>query len=177
VSAAFPPPGERRVGGAVLKLGLAVLAVIVLAGGAYGAVKWATTRDDQDPVAAGSGTPSASTGGTAGGTANRPAEETPAPVRRNSITVAVLNGTGVAGLAARELEQVERLGYTTGAKDNAGVSRSASIVLYPSGKRRSAQLVAKDLKISDVQPIDGATASRAGDADVVVIVGEDQATS
>ena len=57
------------------------------------------------------------------------------------------------------------------------MSRSASIVLYPSGKRRSAALVAKDLKISDVQPIDAAIASRAGDADVVVVVGEDQATS
>ena len=119
---------------------------------------------------------------TGGGTAKaqtKHAKKAPAPINPKSITVAVLNGTTVTGLAATVADKVEQAGFTRGNTTNALTQgqQAESVVEYSKGNLRAAQLVAKKLGISQKEPIDPQTQSVAGDATVTVIVGADKATS
>lgn len=99
-----------------------------------------------------------------------------APLVRGKITVAVLNGTTVPGLAAQIADQVEGAGFKRGTVTNAAdQQRSVTTVYYAPAGRRAAKEIAKISKIADVQPIDSGTQAIAGqDAAVVVVVGADR---
>jgi hypothetical protein len=100
-----------------------------------------------------------------------------APVKPSKITVAVLNGTGIPGLAAQIGDRVEADGFTKGTVSNAppaGGQRANSVAMYAAGHQRDAQAVAKKLRIKTVAPVDSDSQSIAGDATVVVIVGSDK---
>ena len=90
--------------------------------------------------------------------------------------MAVLNGTSVNGLAGNVGSDVEASGYVLGPvrSTTPGVERTA--VLYADGEKRAAQKVARDLGVdkATVEPVDRETRRLAGDADVVVIAGEDR---
>jgi hypothetical protein len=100
-----------------------------------------------------------------------------APVKPGKITVAVLNGTGIPGLAAQIGDRVDADGFTLGTVSNAsqaGGQRTGSVAMYASGHKRDAQIVARKLRIATVTPVDASSQGIAGDATVVVIVGSDK---
>lgn len=116
-------------------------------------------------------------GGDDGGetSAGRDAQETQAPINPSTVTVSVLNGTTVPGLAAQIGDEVESAGFQRGNVANAlDQQRTTSTVLYSEGADREAKLVAKKLGIATVEPIDPDSAALGGNASVVVIVGSDQ---
>jgi hypothetical protein len=99
----------------------------------------------------------------------------PAAIERSQVMVAVLNGTSVNGLAGKVGSDLEAGGYELGAVSSTTPGVEESVALYSPGRRAAAEKVARDLGIAPVKPLDRATARLAGDADVVVIAGEDRA--
>jgi hypothetical protein len=175
--AAAPPPREGTSTRAVVLT--AVIGVLVLGGIAFGLTRLLGGDDGQpakpptvasttpEPPARGTGTPE--------GTA------TPA-LTKDTMKVAVYNGTAVPGLAGSIRDQLRSQGYNP---NNLGADtytpnqqRQASVVMYERGARAGAQTVAKDLGISSIQLIDSATQQliqQSGNRwDVVVIVGADK---
>jgi LytR cell envelope-related transcriptional attenuator len=101
---------------------------------------------------------------------------TPA-VAPDKITVAVLNGTSIPGLAAQVGDRVDAEGFTLGTVSNASPSqgqRANSVAMYAAGHERDASRVARKLGIHNVERIDANSRQIAGDASVVVIVGSDK---
>jgi hypothetical protein len=99
------------------------------------------------------------------------------PVAPDKITVAVLNGTSIPGLAAQVGDRVDAEGFTLGTVSNASQSsgqRANSVALYAPGHASDARRVAKRLGIGNVTRVDQNTQAIAGDASVVVIVGTDK---
>jgi hypothetical protein len=95
----------------------------------------------------------------------------------DKITVAVLNGTSIPGLAAQVGDRVDAEGFTLGTVSNASQSqgqRVNSVAMYASGHRRDAEQVAKKLNIGSVSRVDSGSQQIAGDASVVVVVGTDK---
>lgn len=94
------------------------------------------------------------------------------------VTVAVLNGTSVNGLAGKVGSDIESAGYRLGAITSASPDFAQTTVLYADGEKRAAQKVARELGLDkqSVEPVDGESRRLAGDADVVVIAGEDRAS-
>ena len=98
-----------------------------------------------------------------------------APINPTTVTVSVLNGTTVPGLAAQIGDEVETAGFQRGNVANAlDQQRTTSVVLYADGADREARLVARKLGISTIEPIDPDSQALGGNASVVVIVGADQ---
>jgi hypothetical protein len=100
-----------------------------------------------------------------------------APVQRGKITVAVLNGTTIPGLAAQVSDQLQKGGFKRGSVTNASdQQRPATQVAYAPGYKRAGDEVAGLLKIrSAAQPMDAGTQAIAGpDAAIVVTVGTDR---
>ena len=110
-----------------------------------------------------------------GSTADRAEEAPQAPVNPSTVTVSVLNGTTVPGLAAQIGDEVESAGFQRGNVANAlDQQRTTSVVLYAEGADREAKIVARRLGINTVEPIDPDSQALGGNASVVVIVGADQ---
>jgi hypothetical protein len=98
-----------------------------------------------------------------------------APINPTTVTVSVLNGTTVPGLAAQIGDEVESAGFQRGNVANAiDQQRTDSVVLYAEGADREARLVGRKLGIEQIEPVDPDSQALAGNASVVVIVGEDQ---
>jgi hypothetical protein len=91
------------------------------------------------------------------------------------VTVTVLNGTSVTGLADKVSDDVEANGFELGGIGDSERTSDTTRVLYEEGHRKEAKLVARDLGVDDVRPIDRASGAAAEGADVVVIAGEDRA--
>ena len=100
----------------------------------------------------------------------------PGAVVPEDVTVSVLNGTSVPGLAAKVGDDVEANGFEL-AEIGTSDPVDSTVVLYAEGQEREAKRVAKQLGRVRVRAIDAATAREAGDVDVVVIAGEDRAGS
>ncbi|MBV9006758.1 MAG: LytR C-terminal domain-containing protein, partial [Solirubrobacterales bacterium] len=105
--------------------------------------------------------------------------------RPSSVTVAVLNGTGVAGLARRVATRLVTAGYKQGTVTNASdQTHTATVIAYLPNHRNDALKVASSLKLGPgaVQPVDAGTQQVACPpgmtcaADVVVTVGTDLAS-
>lgn len=101
----------------------------------------------------------------------------PAPIDRPQVTVAVLNGTSVNGLAGLVGTDVRASGYDLGTVSSTSPGAEKTVVLYANGEKRAARKVAKDLQVNEVKPIGAESRRLAGDADVVVIAGLDRAES
>jgi hypothetical protein len=108
------------------------------------------------------------------GSAPEPTVEEGGVVKRD-VEVAVLNGTAVAGLAAKVGDDVSTNGYELGAVTNSQTPAEETFVMFERGHEEEAQAVANDLGLKDVSPIDSEAASLADGADVVVVAGEDRA--
>ena len=164
---AIPPrPGSKRArsGPDPRYIALAVVGVLVIGAGAAIGIPKLLDEDDPAPAQRASKQPAEDT------TAAQPAA---AP---DEITVSVLNGTTVPGLAAQVGDQVENEGFVLGNVTNAAEQQRAdSVVMYAPGHTRDARLVARRLRLSrSVEPVDPDSRGLAGDATVVVVVGQDQ---
>jgi hypothetical protein len=98
------------------------------------------------------------------------------PIDPSTVTVAVLNGTTVTGLAGTTGQKVVASGFRLGNVATASQQqRAESVVLYRPGQSRQARAVARKLGISQIEPVDAQSASLAGAASVIVVVGADKA--
>ena len=166
-----PPPADTPVKRNPVYIALAVAGVLVLgAGAAIGVPKLVSGgSSDNSPAKKHAAAKTAA--------AQRP------PLVPAKITVSVLNGTTVPGLAAQIGDQVQSDGFNLGnTAQVAGIlegtkaQQANSVVMYASGHAREARFVAKRLHLTGgVEAIDQNSRQLAGDATVVVVAGEDQA--
>jgi LytR cell envelope-related transcriptional attenuator len=99
-----------------------------------------------------------------------------ASINPANVTVAVLNGTTIAGLAALVGEEARGDGFTLGTVTNAAQTNQAkSEVRYRAGQKNAATAVARKLDIGTIKPVDPLSADLAGSFDVLVLVGADRA--
>jgi LytR cell envelope-related transcriptional attenuator len=106
-------------------------------------------------------------------TRNTQAKEPARPLLpRRSISVAVLNGNGVAGAAAAQASRVRARGYMIGQVGNAPRSGyGRSVIMYRAGRRPEAFRLARDLRIRIVSPLDGLRPRDLLGAHLAVVVG------
>jgi len=102
----------------------------------------------------------------------------PGAIDPGEVTVAVLNGTSVGGLAGRVAADVVSAGFVEGEVTATEPGFAKTTVLYAPGQKPAAQKVARKLGVDEglVEPVDRRSRELAGDADVVVIAGEDRAS-
>jgi hypothetical protein len=150
-------------------IALIVGSVVILAAATLGALR---LTDNNDSSSGGSadrlGGPTAK--GDGGGRRSSRVNVNP-----SDVTVAVLNGTTIAGLAAQVGDEAKADGFTVGTVTNAArTDASRSEVLYRKGKKEAARAVAQRLKIRTIAPVDPLSSELAGSFDVVVLVGADR---
>jgi hypothetical protein len=90
------------------------------------------------------------------------------------ITVSVLNGTAVPGLAAKVSETIHENGFKRGTIGTSRKQYQQTVVMFGGGEKRAAERVAHVLGVTPVQRIDRATRAVAGSAGVAVIAGADR---
>lgn len=92
---------------------------------------------------------------------------------RSTISVAILNGSGESGLAARTAESAREIGYQTVSEGNAPSPVSTDIVLHRQGSAPRAARVAEDLGLPapELASADDPALAAAPDAEVVVLLG------
>ncbi|MGZ6697273.1 MAG: LytR C-terminal domain-containing protein, partial [Solirubrobacteraceae bacterium] len=174
-----PPDGPRR---SYRTIAAIVAGVVVLAAaGGLAAAKILGGGSDNSPSAPntvaqpGGGSSSGSSGSSKGGSSSK---ATP-PVNRRALTVAVLNGTTVTGLARSASDKVVAKGYKQGtvASDTTNQQRQTTQVLYDGSQRAAALDVAKILGVlsSSVAKMDANAKLAAAGAQVIVFVGADKA--
>jgi hypothetical protein len=118
-----------------------------------------------------------SSGGSGGKTAKseKTSKQTAQKVTPGEIEVAVLNGTSVPGLAATFGDKVEGKGFELGAVTNSDSQFENSVVMFKKGREPEAKQVAKGLSIDKVEPMTAEVSEVSGEANVSVVVGEDNA--
>jgi hypothetical protein len=149
-------------------LALIVVGLLVVGGGAAYGVSELLSEEEAS-------TPATRAGGGSEGGAETP--RAAAPVNPSTVTVSVLNGTSVGGLAAQIGDKVEVKGFQLGNVTNAAEraeEQAESVALYVPGARREAVAVARALGIGQTEEADQQSRSLAGNASVIVIVGLDQ---
>jgi LytR cell envelope-related transcriptional attenuator len=99
-----------------------------------------------------------------------------AAVKPSNVTVAVLNGTTVPGLAAALSDQIAAAGFKQGTINNFSDQQLAeSVVQYAPGHEAEAKAVSRSVGISRLEPVTATSRALAGDATVIVIAGADKA--
>jgi LytR cell envelope-related transcriptional attenuator len=186
-TAVIPPPSRppwyRRLLANPLYAVLAVAGVLILGGAAaFGITQLAGDGDgasseaDQRAGGASGEDPqgeSSEDGGRNGGATARKG----AAVKPGNVTVAVLNGTTVPGLAATLADQVTAAGFRAGTIANFGPNQqlAESVVQYAAGHEREAAAVSRKLGIGQRETASAESQELAGDATVIVIAGGDKA--
>ena len=176
-TAIIPPPREpwyRRLLASPRYLVLVVAGVLILGGAAAFGVN-ELTKDDSGGTTAGTGAAPADNSDQGGDGGDQAKKQAPA-VDPGKVTVAVLNGTTVPGLAKQVGDRVAAQGFRLGTVANTAdqeQQRAESVVLFAPGHRNEARAVSRRLSISQRQPVDAASQELAGDATVVVIAGAD----
>jgi len=146
------------VGGSLLALAVLAFGVLQLTGGEDDPARSPEQLQPAQPAAGG----------------EEPRKRAPG-IDPKSVTVAVLNGTTVPGLAAQIGDTVERQGFQLGTVTNfIDQQRAESVVKYAPGAEREAAEVGRRLKIAQREPIDAETQGIAGDATVAVVAGADK---
>jgi len=159
------PAGRRRIL-------LVVAAMVAIAVVAFGVLQ--VTGGDDSGGGDGAGlsagdSDSGGSGGDSGGGSDAP------PIVPADVTVAVLNGTTVPGLAATIGDKIVGEGFQLGTvTNNFDQERAESVVLYAPGAEREGADVARRLDIPQREAIDAESQALAGDATVVVVAGADQ---
>ncbi|MET0511137.1 MAG: LytR C-terminal domain-containing protein [Thermoleophilaceae bacterium] len=181
-TAIIPPPDEepwyRRLAARPRYLVLVVAGVLILGSAvAFGVAQLA--KDDDG----GASTPASAPADNEQSQSDEAQDEEAAkpkkgaPIEPSSVTVAVLNGTTVGGLAAALGDQVGAAGFQVGTVANFGPNQqlAESIVEYTKGHEREAAAVGRKLGISQRERARAESQELAGDATVIVIAGADQA--
>ena len=169
-------PWYRRLLASPRYLVLVVAGVLIIGGAAAFGVN-ELTKDDSGGTTAGTGAAPAGSSdqGDGGGGGDQAKKQAPA-VDPSKVTVAVLNGTTVPGLAKQVGDRVAAQGFQLGTVANTAdqeQQRAESVVMFSPGHRNEARVVGRKLSISQRQPVDAASQELAGDATVVVIAGAD----
>jgi hypothetical protein len=159
-------PWYSRIG--TLDVAVALVGLLVLGGAAaYGATQL-TGYDGGDN----SGNAQANNDN---GSANK-AKRNGAAIKPGNVTVAVLNGTTVPGLAATLREQIAAAGFKKGTIDVFSDQQLAeSVVQYAPGHQAEAKAVSRRVGISRRESVTADSRALAGDATVIVIAGADKA--
>ena len=106
----------------------------------------------------------------------KPSSASGGAVKPGSVTVAVLNGTTVPGLAATLSDEVGAAGFKVGTITNFSDQQLAeSVVQYAPGHQAEARAVSRRLGIAQREPVNPSSQALAGDATVIVIAGADKA--
>jgi hypothetical protein len=109
------------------------------------------------------------------GSPNKP-KRNGAAIKPGNVTVAVLNGTTVAGLAAALRDQIAAAGFKRGTiNDFSDKQLAESVVQYAPGHQAEAKAVSRRVEISQWEPVTADSRALAGDATVIVIAGADKA--
>jgi hypothetical protein len=165
--AASEPDGRGR-----RPIVLAIAAMVIIAIGVF-AVLQVTGGDDPD-VSNDAGLSASGTNDDSGGSGGGGGSDAPL-IDPADVTVAVLNGTTVPGLAATVGDKVAGEGFQLGTvTNNFDQEKAESVVLYAPGAEREAADVSRRLNISQREAIDAESQALAGDATVVVVAGADQ---
>ena len=99
-----------------------------------------------------------------------------AAVKPGNVSVAVLNGTTVPGLAAALSDQIAGAGFRKGTiNDYSDKQLAESVVQYAPGRQADAKAVGRRFGISQLEPVTANARALAGDATVIVIAGADEA--
>ena len=99
-----------------------------------------------------------------------------AAVKPGNVTVAVLNGTTVPGLAAALRDQIAAAGFEKGTiSDFSDQQLAESVVQYAPGHQAEAEAVSRRVGIGQREPVTADSRALAGDAAVIVIAGADKA--
>jgi hypothetical protein len=175
----IPPPREpwyRRLLASPRYLVLVVAGILIFGGAAAFGV--AQLSSDDATGGNGGGSPASSDGGSSGDAQQSGGgdEKQKPSIAPGDVTVAVLNGTTVPGLAKEVSDSVAAKGFKVGTVANTAdqeQQRAESVVLYSPGHRDEAKAVSRRLGIPQRQPIDPGSQQLAGDATVVVIAGAD----
>jgi hypothetical protein len=115
------------------------------------------------------------TGDDGGDNSNKP-KRNGAAVKPGNVTVAVLNGTTVPGLAAMLSDQIAAAGFKKGTiNDYSDKQLAESVVQYAPGHQAEAKAVSRRLGISQREPVTADSRALAGDVTVTVIAGADKA--
>ncbi|HYJ00282.1 MAG TPA: LytR C-terminal domain-containing protein [Thermoleophilaceae bacterium] len=164
-----PEPGSSASSAGRRTVLVAITALVVLALGVFAALQL-TGGDDPGSSGDGGGLSAADPGGDSGdGGSQQPA------IDPSQVTVAVLNGTTVPGLAATIGDTISSAGFQLGTvTNNFDQERAESVVFYAPGAEREAAAVGRRLDISQREAIDAESQALAGDATVVVVAGADQ---
>jgi LytR cell envelope-related transcriptional attenuator len=164
------PPREPQAPRRRSRLGL--LLALLAGAAAVGVVVWFLLMNNKS---------SAPTGAASRGSHAAHAGKKAGAFNPSTVTVAVLNGTAVNGLAGRTATRLAALGYKRGTVATASNQTfTSSVVAYMPGRRADALEVARTLRLkpSAVQPIDSSTQAVACpqspcNAQVVVTAGAD----
>jgi hypothetical protein len=178
------PPWYRGLLANPLYVVLAVAGVLILGGAAAFGVtqlasdgEGASSEPDQRAAGASSGEdPQGGNGEDSPGNGGAKVRKGGA-VKPGNVTVAVLNGTTVPGLAATLADQVTAAGFKAGTIANFGPNQqlAESVVQYASGHEREAAAVSRKLGIGQRETASAESRELAGDATVIVIAGGDKA--
>ncbi len=90
------------------------------------------------------------------------------------VSVAVLSGSPVPGIAARTGQILKRKGFRLRAVTNAPGPSATSAVLYTKDRRYAARAMARALGIRTLKPADPASRAVSSNSRVIVIVGADR---
>ena len=183
----IPPKREswhQRIFGSTRNLILAICGVVLLGAGVALALTQLSSDDGGTPAGNQAAEEPQGGAGNGGGNGEDPGEDQgedrqqqdnrPA-IDPSTVTVAVLNGTTVPGLAARVSDEVQSAGFEVGTVANSSdQQRAESVILFAPGHEREAAAVSRRLDIAQRERIDAATQGLAGDATVVVVTGADR---
>jgi hypothetical protein len=165
-----PDPWYHRLVDTPRYLALTIAGVLIVGGAAVFGVTQLTSGGSSSNGAQSADTAGKGTGGGTGGT-----RRGAGAVRPASVTVAVLNGTTVPGLAATLSDEVGAAGFKVGTITNFSDQQLAeSVVQYVPGHEREAAVVSRRLKIAQREPVNPSSQALAGDATVIVIAGGDK---
>jgi len=159
-------PWYRRL--APRYIALIVAGVLVVGGGiAVGAIQL-LSNDDSSGGGGGGGAQTEQASN-----AQKPATAAIAP---GDVAVAVLNATGVNGLANQFGDRAQAEGFKKDNVGNApgGEQRAESVVLFAPGKEREARFVRRKFDVNNIEPVDPESQSLAPQADVILVIGADK---
>jgi LytR cell envelope-related transcriptional attenuator len=155
---------------------LAIAGLLIVGGAAAFGVDQLVSDDEAGGGGSVQGEPRVSGGGGKGSGQARERRRG-AAVNPANVTVAVLNGTTVPGLAATLADQVEEAGFQEGTIANflPNQQLAESVVQYTPGHEREAAAVGRRLDIAQREAANPSSQELAGDATVIVLVGADKA--
>jgi hypothetical protein len=173
-------PWYRRLGArlpAGRYVALIVAGALVLGGGAAFAISQVGGSDSKSGPSASKPAGSPAQPGTKSPPQKDQNVKSAPTVDPSKVTVTVVNGTTIPNLARDTATKLSQVGFQIGNKvtGTGSLAAAESVVEYRPGAEAEARFVAAKLNISQKQPADPDAIAQAGPAQVIVVLGADQA--